>query len=114
MEKLQKTPTDVVACYVSKLWNHTLGVISRSESTEFLDICEFHIVVTLPAIWPEYAKKRMASALESSGILKPRIAGPTSIRFISEPEAAALATINDLSKRPTLKVVKKFVEDPVN
>jgi molecular chaperone DnaK (HSP70) len=46
----------------------------------------------------------MKQAAKTSGILDARSCGETKLRFISEPEAAALATIKDLSKRSTIKV----------
>lgn len=61
-----------------------------------VDASRFKIVATLPAIWPAYAQNRMYEAIEKAGILKDRIAGSTSLEFISEPEAAALATIKDM------------------
>ncbi|KAF5589279.1 uncharacterized protein FSUBG_11191 [Fusarium subglutinans] len=44
----------------------------------------------------------MKVAARQAGILDPRPAGPTTLRFVSEPEAAALATIKDLSKRSSI------------
>jgi hypothetical protein len=46
----------------------------------------------------------MKQAARASGILDARSCGDTTLCFISEPEAAALATIKDLSKRSTMKV----------
>lgn len=46
----------------------------------------------------------MKEAAKLSGIVDERDCGETVLRFISEPEAAALATIKDLSKRSTIKV----------
>ncbi|EMT61794.1 Mitochondrial-type heat shock protein 70 [Fusarium odoratissimum] len=71
---------------------------------ELLQKSPFHVVITLPAIWPPYAQQRMKQAAKTSGILDARSCGETKLRFISEPEAAALATIKDLSKRSTIKV----------
>ncbi|ENH61131.1 Mitochondrial-type heat shock protein 70 [Fusarium oxysporum f. sp. cubense race 1] len=71
---------------------------------ELLQKSPFHVVITLPAIWPPYAQQRMKQAAKTSGILDARSCGETKLCFISEPEAAALATIKDLSKRSTIKV----------
>ncbi|EEU48642.1 uncharacterized protein NECHADRAFT_90172 [Fusarium vanettenii 77-13-4] len=68
-----------------------------------LNKSKFHVVITLPAIWPPYAQRLMKQAAGLSGILTPRPCGATTVRFVSEPEAAALATIQDLSKRSTIK-----------
>ncbi|KAM5516529.1 hypothetical protein FOXYSP1_03480 [Fusarium oxysporum f. sp. phaseoli] len=49
-------------------------------------------------IWPPYVQQRIKKATQQSGILKTRSASVTSLQFTSEPKAAALATIKDLSK----------------
>ena len=101
--ELKKDPVDVIGCFLRKIWNHTIDSIRRSIGTELLQKSQFHVVITLPAIWPPYAQQRMKQAARSSGILDARPCGDTVLRFISEPEAAALATIKDLSKRTTMK-----------
>lgn len=62
------------------------------------------MTVTVPAIWPHYAQNRMKEAMAAAGILGKRSCGKTAVRFVSEPEAAAFATISDLSARPNLRV----------
>jgi molecular chaperone DnaK (HSP70) len=101
---IKKDPVDVIACFLLKIWNHAIDSIRRSVGVELLQQSRFHVVVTLPAIWPPYAQQRMKQAARVSGILDARSCGETTLRFISEPEAAALATIKDLSKRSTIKV----------
>lgn len=103
-QKLGKTGVELIAEYLKQIWLHTLDVIERSDGREFLELCAFKIVVTLPAIWPEYTKMRMTKAMKKAGILGARDAGQSSLRFVSEPEAAALATITDLGSRPNLQV----------
>lgn len=104
LERLKKDATEVVGCYLKHLREHSLRSIERSVGAELVSICSFHVVVTLPAIWPAYAQHKMKQAVEAAGILKERSAGTTVLRFISEPEAAALATVKDISKRSTTKV----------
>ncbi|KIL94945.1 hypothetical protein FAVG1_01876 [Fusarium avenaceum] len=101
---IKKDPVDVIACFLRKVWNHAIDSISRSVGVELLQQSRFHVVITLPAIWPPYAQQRMKQAATVSGILDTRSCGETTLRFISEPEAAALATIKDLSKRSTIKI----------
>ncbi|CAG7557355.1 unnamed protein product [Fusarium equiseti] len=101
---LKKDPVDVIGCFLRKIWNHTVDSIRRSIGSELLQKSRFYVVITLPAIWPPYAQQRMKQAARTSGILDARPCGDTTLRFISEPEAAALATIKDLSKRSTMKV----------
>lgn len=98
-----KDPVEIIACFLRKLWNHAIDSIKRSIGAELLKRSKFHVVITLPAIWPPYAQKRMKEAATLSGILDSRSCGATTLRFISEPEAAALATVKDLSKRSTIE-----------
>ncbi|KAF4335273.1 hypothetical protein FBEOM_10923 [Fusarium beomiforme] len=94
---IKKDPVDVIACFLRKIWNHAIDSIRRRIGTELLQKSRFHVVITLPVIWPPYAQQRMKQAATASGILDARSCGETKLRFISEPEAAALATIKDLS-----------------
>lgn len=103
-----KDPVEVISAYLTRFWNHAIECIITSAGQDLVDMCRFQVVITLPAIWPDYAKARMRRAVDSAGILKERPAGDTTLSFISEPEAAALATIRDLSKRPNI-----FVRDPL-
>ncbi|KAF5542336.1 mitochondrial-type heat shock 70 [Fusarium mexicanum] len=103
LDKIKKDPVEVIACYLRKIWNHAIDSIQRTVGAELLQKSPFHVVITLPAIWPPYAQQRMKQAAKTSGIIDARSCGETKLRFISEPEAAALATIKDLSKRSTIK-----------
>ena len=53
---------------------------------------------------PAYAQARMREAVTLAGILDERDAGETVLNFINEPEAAALATLEDMASRPDIKV----------
>lgn len=64
----------------------------------------FQIIVTLPAIWPHYAQLRMREAIDDAGILDTKSAGKPTLSFTSEPEAAALASLEDLMGRVELNV----------
>lgn len=101
----EKDPVEIVGCYLRNIWNHSIDSIKRELSADLLQKCKFHVVITLPAIWPPYAQQRMRRAAQLSGILNDRGCGKTNLHFISEPEAAALATIRDLSKRSNIKVL---------
>ncbi|KAG5747682.1 hypothetical protein H9Q70_009631 [Fusarium xylarioides] len=94
---------DAIASFLRELWGHAMDAIIRKFGDELVGQSRFHVVVTLPAIWPPYAQQRMKRAAKMSGILDRRLCGETTLHFISEPEAAALATVEDLSKRSTIK-----------
>ncbi|KAL2873752.1 hypothetical protein SGCOL_011067 [Colletotrichum sp. CLE4] len=107
--RANKDPVEIIAGYLQHLWNHTIECIISTVGDGMVKMCQFQVVITLPAIWPDYAKARMRRAAEDAGLLKSRPAGETSLSFISEPEAAALATMKDLSKMPTAEVGNHIV-----
>lgn len=99
-----KDSLEIVSCFLKRLWDHTTKVITTNVGAELINKCKFRVVITMPAIWPHYTHQRMIQAVEKAGITSKRKAGPTIWQFVSEPEAAALAAIKDLSKRSTIKV----------
>ncbi|KAJ0357859.1 hypothetical protein COL154_009698 [Colletotrichum chrysophilum] len=106
VEEENKDPVEVISAYLTRFWDHAVECIIASHGQDLVDMCRLQVAITLPAIWPDYAKARMRRAVEGAGILKERPAGDTTLSFISEPEAAALATI--LSMEPF--VVREAVE----
>ncbi|WYZ35190.1 hypothetical protein EsH8_I_001466 [Colletotrichum jinshuiense] len=98
-----KDPVEVISSYLRHLWNHSIECITTSAGKELVKKCRFHVVITLPTIWPDYAKVRMRRAAENAGLLQKRSARETTLAFISEPEAAALATMRDFSKKSTAR-----------
>jgi len=93
LRELDKTPVDAVADYLSALWQHTLDTIHKSRSKSSIAALTFHVVITVPAIWKDYARTAMTEAATKAGILKHRAAGETTLSFVPEPEAAALVTL---------------------
>ncbi|TEA15828.1 Chaperone protein DnaK [Colletotrichum sidae] len=109
LRQCNRDVVEVISSYLRHLWNHSIDCITRSTGKGLLRLCRFHVVVTIPAIWPEYSKARMRRAAEDAGILKSRPAGETVLSFVSEPEAAALATMYDLQCRPDIENGDHFV-----
>ncbi|KAJ4996040.1 Hsp70 family chaperone [Colletotrichum sp. SAR 10_66] len=109
MKGANKDPVEVITDYLRCLWAHSIDSIRRSAGPKLVDVCKFHVVITLPAIWPDYSKARMRRAVQHAGMLEERWAGETTLSFISEPEAAALATVCDLGRRPNIEVGDHFV-----
>lgn len=93
MRATNRTPTDLVADYLRGLWMHVLDTICRARSRSVIDALPFHVVITVPAIWKDYARARMREAAIKAGILNMRFAGVTTLAFAPEPEAAALSTL---------------------
>ncbi|KAL5003365.1 hypothetical protein BDV10DRAFT_200311 [Aspergillus recurvatus] len=94
-----KSPVGLVADYLRALWQHTIDTINKALGDFVVDGLRFHVVITVPAIWKAYARQSMQDAAKSAGILKKRKAGETTLSFVPEPEAAALATLCERGRR---------------
>lgn len=101
-------PEDAISAYLKHMWEHCIRKLKDAEGEETVDTARFHVVFTIPAIWPNYARERMQKAIEKAGILKKRKAGPTTHDFVSEPEAAALATLSGIEGRHNIKVCSLY------
>ncbi|KAI1162283.1 actin-like ATPase domain-containing protein [Nemania serpens] len=99
LRELDKTPTEIVADYLRVLWKHTLDTIHKSRSKVVIAALAFHVVITVPAIWKDYARTSMQEAAAKAGILEVRPAGPTTLSFVPEPEAAGLVTLCEHGER---------------
>lgn len=93
MRDTNKTASDLIADYLRPFWKHTLYTIAKTYREEAMEALIFKVVVTVPAIWKDYARKGMMEAIEKAGIFETRLAGPTTVIFAPEPEAAAMATL---------------------
>lgn len=95
---------------VKLLWEHTLECLKKSRGKGLVDSTPFDVVLTVPAVWPESARNRMRKAAEGAGILGKRLGGATNLKFVSEPEAAAISILyTELDDRPDLKIGTKFI-----
>lgn len=104
LEEEKKHVTEVIADYLRELWKHTLVAIKKTFGERLVALSTFKLVVTLPAIWQPYAQMRMEQAIVMAGLLKKRAAGESTLSFLPEPEAAALACFAKMSNRPDIKV----------
>jgi len=110
VDETGKNVITVIAEYLSNVWKHVVEQIEKSRTHNFILARPYHIVVTVPAIWQDYAVQRMESALRQAGILDKRPQCPdTTWTFVSEPEAAALAAIEGHKKYGTLEPGQTFV-----
>lgn len=88
-----KSATDLIGDYLGALWKHILETIYKARGKSVIEAMAFHVVITVPAIWKDYARQGMEEAARKAGILTTRPAGQTTLAFAPEPEAAALATL---------------------
>ena len=94
-----KAATDLIGDYSKALWKHVLETIYKARGKSVIEAMAFHVVITVPAIWKNYARHGMEEAARKAGILTTRTAGPTTLAFAPEPEAAALATLWERSRK---------------
>lgn len=109
LQNAGKTPVQAVADYLRLLWKHAVMNIKRSFGEATVEGLPIRVVCTVPAVWTTNAVSRMREAAQESGILDYRPAGETTLDFVSEPEAAALATFDDLKTRPNFRQGDCFV-----
>ncbi|KAL8668801.1 MAG: hypothetical protein Q9168_006582 [Polycauliona sp. 1 TL-2023] len=95
LKKVDKKAHEVVADYLKLLWEYTLDDIQKFHPT-FREIFALRIVLTVPAMWSPAAKDKTLQAALLAGM-------PSPIRLVTEPEAAALATLKDKADDDTLK-----------
>ncbi|KAF3798999.1 hypothetical protein GCG54_00010672 [Colletotrichum gloeosporioides] len=98
VEETEKKPVELIADYLRALFEHTLYVIRKARGPSVLDALRFHVVITVPAIWQDYARRDMEQAAEMAGVMDSRPAGQTKLTFAPEPEAAALSTLYELGR----------------
>ncbi|KAF4627514.1 hypothetical protein G7Y89_g10639 [Cudoniella acicularis] len=99
LKENNKTAVDLIADYLQALWKHVLDTISKARGESVVDALSFKVVITVPAIWKGYARQGMQEAAKKAGILDLRPAGPTTLTFAPEPEAAALSTLCEPGRR---------------
>ncbi|KAJ0113811.1 ctin-like atpase domain-containing protein [Diaporthe amygdali] len=110
LRDLVMTAVEVIALFLEKIWNHCISKIKVAEGNDTVDTSRFHVVITLPAIWPHYSRDRMREAVVRAGILNGRSGvGKTTLSFVAEPEAAALATLSGVDGRHDIKIRDNFV-----
>ncbi|KAK8075484.1 hypothetical protein PG997_010147 [Apiospora hydei] len=96
--------------YLKQIWNHTLNHLRRTRGSGLFESTPFIVILTVPAIWTESSRKRMREAAKRAGILDECLPGATTLKFISEPEAAAIASLySELDDRPDVEEGTIFI-----
>ncbi|KAI0387656.1 actin-like ATPase domain-containing protein [Hypomontagnella monticulosa] len=109
LKRAEKDAIEAVADFLRLLWDHVLTKVRESIGKRLVDITPFRVVLTIPAIWKTSVVARMRQAVKQAGILADRSCGQTTLSFITEPEAAALATFSDMKRRPDIEIGDAFV-----
>jgi hypothetical protein len=109
LKEAGKSVVQAVADYLRLLWEHTISSMKRERGAIGVDGLPFKVVLTVPAIWKPYAQSRMLKAAKLAGILDERLCGNTSLQLVSEPEAAALATLGEYRGRKDVEAGDVFI-----
>ncbi|KAF7157792.1 hypothetical protein CNMCM6106_003921 [Aspergillus hiratsukae] len=88
-----KTAVDVVADYLSEVYQHILKTISKNITEADLRITPLEFWFTVPAIWSDRALDATRSAAQRAGFGKSSLRPMDQIFLISEPEAAAVTAL---------------------
>ena len=104
LTKINKKAHEVVADYLKLLWDYTLEDIQKFHPT-FQEIFRLRVVLTVPAMWSHAAKDKTLLAARLAGM-------PAPIKLVTEPEAAALATLRDKAEESSLRVCSKKYNAP--
>ena len=86
IKNMKKTPTEVAGDYLGKLVSHAQDVLTHRFGTA-LPTMDLKYILTVPAVWPDKAKDLTMQAANQAGI------SAADLRLLSEPEAAAIRTI---------------------
>ncbi len=87
LKALRKEPVDVASDYLRELFRVAKNVQVRRLGDMYVKSARFRIVLTVPAVWSDKAKDATLRAAENAGL------SDHQLNMISEPEAAALHTL---------------------
>lgn len=96
IERLGKTAEDVVSDFLRAIWEFTKEQIRKREPAWNTDY-SLRVVLTVPAVWSDAAKHKTIQAAKKAGLT-------CAIERVSEPEAAALATLGVKGEQGTINV----------
>ncbi|KAF5670818.1 hypothetical protein FDENT_11139 [Fusarium denticulatum] len=86
-ERTNLTATDVTAKYLCNIWK-----VFLNELQKMIGDAHIQITITVPVLWPDYARKAIYDALHQADIISNNV--ELAPKFVAEPEAAALATFS--------------------
>ncbi|PHH62685.1 hypothetical protein CDD82_1983 [Ophiocordyceps australis] len=89
LQRCNKQVVDVVSDYLTQLQKHTGAILARRYGEAFMASAQIDYVLTCPAVWSDAAKNTTLLAAERAGMGR-----HSEIQMISEPEAAAVYTLN--------------------
>ncbi|KAI0517987.1 hypothetical protein F5B22DRAFT_654313 [Xylaria bambusicola] len=103
LKELGMTADQVVRDYLKELWAYTReNIRRRQEDDDWESTFHCRVILTVPAMWSHQARERTLKAAKDAGF-------PDDIQMVTEPEAAALATLKSKAAENTLRPGDAFV-----
>ncbi|KAF2724059.1 actin-like ATPase domain-containing protein [Polychaeton citri CBS 116435] len=91
LRKCDRTVMDAVSDYLTKIYKHTMEMLTRRYGETFMSTTPVEFVLTVPAVWSDAAKNATLQAAERAGL-----GNRHDLKLISEPEAAAVYTLKTI------------------
>ncbi|EPS39071.1 hypothetical protein H072_7151 [Dactylellina haptotyla CBS 200.50] len=102
LREFSKSLEEVISDYLGWLWLRGKEDIARKQGHDFESRFDLRVILTVPAAWKPIAKDRTLRAAKRAGL-------PDDIHLVTEPEAAALATLSSKSDEAELQKGDVFV-----
>ncbi|KAK6532128.1 hypothetical protein TWF694_003289 [Orbilia ellipsospora] len=102
LREFSKSLEEVISDYLSWIWLRGKEDIARKQGHDFELRYDIRVILTVPAAWKPIAKDRTLRAAKRAGL-------PENIELVTEPEAAALATLSAKSDEHELQKGDVFV-----
>lgn len=96
-----KTAEDVAADFLRLFRQIVMKDIASKIGEKLLNSTPIEFRATVPAIWPDKAQHHTESAYRRAGFYDRKI---DKVKFVSEPEAAAVSTLKRYSNQPVTSV----------
>lgn len=94
---------EAVSDYLAQIYKHTMETLTRRYGETFMIMTKVEFVLTVPAVWSDFAKDATLKAAEKAGL-----GNRHELKLISEPEAAAVYTLKAIQPNH-LKAGDNFV-----
>jgi hypothetical protein len=99
LEKLGISPLEAATTFLRLFWAHIEEQICQEHSRATYMAAEKHIVLTVPAVWSDAAKRNTYEMAEGAGLSRQDLMLST----VAEPEAAAIAVLRNRTRASTLE-----------
>ena len=97
-----KSPEDVVADYLTKLYEHIMKHLEPKVMKSVLDVTDIDFWFSMPALWSDKAQAATRDAAKKAGFGS---RNNDQIFMIREPEAAAISCLNEFIAGTTTRIV---------